>query len=511
MYDLPLLSMTIFLPLLGAFFVLLIREGETNVSRNARAVGLLTSLATLGLAIIDYLQFDPEQTGFQLVERTVWLEGFRIAYHVGVDGISILFVLLTALLMPIALVASWQGVKEDVRAYTACFLILETLIIGSFCALDTLLFYVFFEGVLIPMFLIIGIWGGERRVYSALKFFLYTLLGSVLMLVAIIAIYHEVGTTSIPELLHHRFDNAWQVWLWWAFFASFAVKAPMWPFHTWLPDAHVEAPTAGSVILAGILLKMGGYGFLRFSLPMFPEASASFAHLVFALSMVAVVYTSLIALIQHDMKKLIAYSSVAHMGLVTFGTFSGTLQGLQGAMFQMLSHGLVSAALFLCVGVLYDRLHTREISRYGGLARQMPLYAVAFFILILASIGLPATSGFVGEILVMMSAFEIKGWMAAILGLGMILGAAYALNLYRQVMLGKLEKPDLKRLKDLTFIERMVFVPLVALVLFLGIYPQPVFQLTESAVLTILKRYTIQPVKEVGLSTVEKMIEAKQA
>jgi NADH-quinone oxidoreductase subunit M len=504
MRDLPLLSMTIFLPLVGALFIMLIRGDQDKSKRNARAVGLLTSLATLVLAIIGYLSFEPRLDGFQLIEKREWLSGYKIAYYVGVDGLSILLVLLSAFLMPFALLASWNSIKHRVQSYVVCFLILESMMIGSFCALDTLLFYVFFEGVLIPMFLIIGIWGGERRVYSALKFFLYTLVGSVLMLVAIIAIYHQAGTTEIPLLLEHEFSYDWQVWLWLAFFASFAVKLPMWPVHTWLPDAHVEAPTAGSVILAGVLLKMGGYGFFRFSVPMLPQASATFAEFIFILSMIGVIYTSLVALVQQDMKKLIAYSSVAHMSFVTFGTFSGTLQGMQGAMFQMMSHGIVSAALFLCVGVLYNRTHTREIANYGGVAKQMPLYAIAFMILTFGSIGLPGTSGFVGEFLVLISAFEVKGWMALMMAMGMVLGAAYALGLYRRVMLGQLEKPELKKMVDLTLIEKTVFVPLVAVTILFGIYPQPILKVTEPAMKQILKRYTLQPSKALEMPNITK-------
>ncbi len=492
MLDQPLLSLTIFLPLLGALFVLFMSESSDNAHQNARAVGLLTSLATLVLAIIAFAHFDTHKVGFQLVENREWFSSSKISYHVGVDGISILLVLLSALLMPIAFIASWNSITERVHSYTICFLILETMMIGSFCALDTVLFYVFFEGVLIPMFLIIGIWGGERRIYSAMKFFLYTLFGSVFMLVAIIAIYHQAGTTSIPELLEYNFGYELQIWLWLAFFVSFAVKMPMWPVHTWLPDAHVEAPTAGSVILAGVLLKMGGYGFFRFSLPMFPEASAIFAHPVFILSIIGVIYTSLIAIVQQDMKKLIAYSSVAHMGFVTFGAFSGTLQGLQGSMFQMLSHGIVSSALFLCVGVLYNRMHTRDIAAYGGVARQMPLYAVIFFILILGSLGLPATSGFIGEILVMISAFEVQGWMALCMGLGMIFSAVYALNLYRKIMLGKLEKPELRKLVDLTLNEKIVLIPLAAITIIFGIYPQPILNITEPAIQNIMNKYTLK-------------------
>jgi NADH-quinone oxidoreductase subunit M len=393
------------------------------------------------------------------------------------------------LLTPLALKASVKSIKHKTRTYIAAFLILETMMIGTFCSLDIVYFYIFFESVLIPMFLIIGIWGGERRIYSAFKFFLYTLLGSVLMLIAMIIMVQESQTTHIPLMQNFVFENSLQTWLWLAFFASFAVKVPMFPFHTWLPDAHVEAPTAGSVILAGILLKMGGYGFVRFSLPLFPEASQLFAPLVYTLSVVGVIYTSVVALVQTDMKKLIAYSSVAHMGIVTFGLFSFKEEGIQGAIFQMISHGLVSAALFLCVGVLYDRIHSREITRYGGVAKVMPLYAIAFMIFTFGSIGLPGTSGFVGEILVLISAFSVGGLWAATLGLGMILGAAYALWLYSRVMLNKLEKEDLKKLPDLTSLEKTCFIPLLSLILLLGFYPKPLLDLTHRSVQKLIKPF----------------------
>ncbi|HIP80122.1 MAG TPA: NADH-quinone oxidoreductase subunit M, partial [Kiloniellaceae bacterium] len=399
----PLLSTITFLPLAGALIILLIgrHEDEAVVAKNARYMALWTSFVTFVVSLFLWTGFDRNSADFQFVERVDWIPAFNISYHMGVDGISMMFVLLSTLLTPLCVLASWNAIQTRVKEYMVAFLVLETLMVGMFCALDLVVFYIFFEGVLIPMFLIIGIWGGGRRVYAAFKFFLYTLLGSVLMLLAILAMYFDAGTTDIPTLLAHGFPASMQAWLWLAFFASFAVKIPMWPVHTWLPDAHVEAPTAGSVILAGVLLKMGGYGFLRFSLPMMPLASDFFAPLVFGLSVVAVIYTSLVALAQEDMKKLIAYSSVAHMGFVTIGIFVANQQGIEGAIFQMLSHGIVSAALFLIVGVVYDRMHTRLIDRYDGLVERMPAYALVFMLFMLASVGLPGTSGFVGEFLVL--------------------------------------------------------------------------------------------------------------
>ena len=394
----PILSVTTFLPLVGALFIMMMRGDGEAEKRNARWVALWTTLITFAISLIMIYRFDPSSAEFQFVEKKPWLGG-AISYHMGVDGISLPFVILTTALMPVCIIASWRPIQLRVKEYMVAFLVLETLMVGTFSALDLVVFYLFFEGGLIPMFLIIGVWGGPRRVYASFKFFLYTLLGSVLMLLAIMAMYWESGTTEIPTLLRYGFPRGLQTWAWLAFFASFAVKLPMWPVHTWLPDAHVEAPTAGSVILAAILLKMGGYGFLRFSLPMFPAASHDLAPLVFALSVVAVVYTSLVALVQEDMKKLIAYSSVAHMGFVTMGIFAATTQGVAGGIFQMISHGVVSAALFLCVGVVYDRMHTREIAAYGGLVNRMPLYAAAFMVFTLANVGLPGTSGFIGEFL----------------------------------------------------------------------------------------------------------------
>ena len=407
MVNWPVLSLTTFLPLVGAAFIMMVRGDEVSVARNVRAIALWTSIATFAVSLMIWVGYDLRNAGFQMVEEVHWIPALGINYRVGIDGISIFFVLLSTFLTPLCVLASWEAITKRVREYMIAFLVLETMMVGMFCALDFILFYLFFEGVLIPMFLIIGVWGGPRRVYSAFKFFLYTLTGSVLMLIALLAIYFQAGTTDIPTLLHHAFPVAMQKWLWIALFASFAVKVPMWPFHTWLPDAHVEAPTAGSVILAGVLLKMGGYGFLRFSLPMLPEASHFYAPFVFVLSVIAVIYTSLVALAQEDMKKLIAYSSVAHMGFVTLGIFAFTEQGVQGALFQMLSHGVVSAALFLCVGVVYDRIHSREITRYGGLARRMPAYAAVFMAVMLGSVGLPGTSGFVGGFLVLLGTFRV--------------------------------------------------------------------------------------------------------
>ena len=432
---------------------------------------LWTSLATFAVSLFLWFRFDSGTADFQFVEQVEWLPEFNIAYRMGVDGISLFFVLLSTFLTPICILSSWTAIQTRVKEYMIAFLALETLMVGMFSALDFVIFYVFFEGVLIPMFLIIGVWGGARRIYAAFKFFLFTLLGSVLMLLALLAVYLEVGNTSIVEALVYSFAPDLQIWLWLAFFASFAVKIPMWPVHTWLPDAHVEAPTAGSVILAGVLLKMGGYGFLRFSLPMFPEASEFFTPLIFVLSCVAVIYTSLVALAQEDMKKLIAYSSVAHMGFVTIGIFTATNQGIAGAIFQMLSHGIVSAALFLCVGVVYDRLHTRDIARYGGLVHRMPAYAAVFMVFTLASVGLPGTSGFVGEFLVLLGAFEVNTWVCFLAATGVILGAAYMLYLYRRVIFGKLERVELQTMLDLNPREIAVFAPLVLLVLWMGIYP----------------------------------------
>ncbi|MCB9929429.1 MAG: NADH-quinone oxidoreductase subunit M [Alphaproteobacteria bacterium] len=490
MTGIPLLSLTIFLPLIGALFILFVRGDEQTVARNARYVALWTSVVTFVVSLFLWFGFKPGTAEFQFLEEHQWFPEFNIAYRVGIDGISLFFVLLSTLLTPICVLASWESIKSRVKEYMIAFLVLETFMVGMFCALDFFAFYVFFEGVLIPMFLIIGVWGGGNRIYAAFKFFLYTFLGSVLMLIAILAMYWDVGSASIPAALQHTFSPAMQPWLWIAFFASFAVKMPMWPVHTWLPDAHVEAPTAGSVILAGVLLKMGGYGFLRFSIPMFPLASADFAPLVYGLSCVAVIYTSLVALAQEDMKKLIAYSSVAHMGFVTIGLFTMNQQGVEGAVFQMLSHGVVSGALFLCVGVVYDRLHTREIARYGGLVHNMPKYAFVFMVFTMASVGLPSTSGFVGEFLVLAGAFQDNTWVAALAATGLILGAAYMLYLYRRVIFGRLEKEDLKSLLDLNWREVGIMVPLVVLVFWMGIYPSSFLKLINPSVTAVVEQTT---------------------
>ncbi len=489
MADGYILSLITFLPAVGALLVLILRGEEAAVARNARWIALWTTAITFALSIYMIWQFDPLTASFQFVQKSDWLGG-AINYHMGVDGISVMFVVLTAFLMPACILASWESITKRVREYMMAFLILETLMIGVFCSLDLLQFYVFFEAGLIPMFLIIGVWGGTRRIYASFKFFLYTLLGSVLMLIAIMAMYWQSGTMDIPTLLNHPFPTAMQPWLWIAFFASFAVKMPMWPVHTWLPDAHVEAPTAGSVILAGVLLKMGGYGFLRFSLPMFPIASADFAPLIFALSVIAIVYTSLVALVQEDMKKLIAYSSVAHMGFVTMGIFAGNTQGVEGGIFQMLSHGWVSAALFLCVGIIYDRLHTRDIAAYGGLVNRMPLYAAAFMIFTMANIGLPGTSGFVGEFLTIMGTFKVNTWVAFGATSGVILSAGYALYLYRRIVFGALEKETVKNMLDLNRREIFTLGPLVVATILFGIYPAPIFHIMAVSVEHLIANYT---------------------
>jgi len=488
MNDWPLLSLVTFLPATGALFILLIRGEDELVARNARVVALWTSLFTFLLSLLLWTGFDSSSAAFQFTEKHEWLGG-NITYHMGLDGISMLFVILTTFLTPICILASWESITVRVKDFMIAFLVLETLMIGVFGALDLVLFYLFFEGGLIPMFLIIGVWGGQRRVYASFKFFLYTLAGSVLMLIAIMAMYWDAGTTDIPALLAHRFDPGMQKWLWLAFFASFAVKVPMWPVHTWLPDAHVEAPTAGSVILAGILLKMGGYGFLRFSLPMFPAASDYFTPLMFGLSIIAIIYTSLVALMQKDMKKLIAYSSVAHMGFVTIGIFTINLQGLQGAMVQMISHGLVSGALFLCVGVIYDRMHTREIDAYGGLVHRMPVYAFTFMLFTLATVGLPGTSGFVGEFLILVGAYQVNTWVAALAATGVVLGAAYSLWLYRRVVFGALSKDSLKNILDMDRREIAVFAPLIVATIWFGVYPMPLLDVTAVSLANLISQY----------------------
>jgi NADH-quinone oxidoreductase subunit M len=485
----PILSVVTFLPLVGALIVYVSRGDDEAAKRNSRWIALWTTLVTFGISLILVWRFDPSNTDFQFVEKTSWL-ATGITYHMGVDGISLPLIILTTAILPICIIASWRSVTVRVREYMMAFLILETLMVGTFSALDLVLFYLFFEGGLIPMFLIIGVWGGPRRVYASFKFFLYTFLGSVLMLLAIMAMYWNGNTTDIPTLLHASLPRSLQTWAWLAFFASFAVKMPMWPVHTWLPDAHVEAPTAGSVILAAILLKMGGYGFLRFSLPMFPLASHDFAPLIFTLSVIAVVYTSLVALMQEDMKKLIAYSSVAHMGFVTMGIFAGTMQGVAGGMFQMISHGIVSGALFLCVGIVYDRMHTREIAAYGGLVNRMPLYAMVFMVFTMANVGLPGTSGFIGEFMTLIGTFKVSIPTAFFATTGVILSAAYALWLYRKVVFGALVKPSLMSIKDLTLRECVTLFPLVALSIFFGVYPKPVLDMSAASVQQLVNNYT---------------------
>lgn len=488
MFDWPILSTITYLPLLGALFIFLIPGEEETVNRNARAVALWTTLATFILSLVMLFEFDGGSAELQFREHADWLGG-GMDYVMGVDGISVLFIILTTSLMPLCILASWTSVKTRIREYMVAFLVLETLMIGVFCAQDLLLFYLFFEAGLIPMFLIIGIWGGSRRIYASFKFFLYTLLGSVLMLLALIYMYWQVGTTNMAALADFRFTQSEQTWLWLAFFASFAVKLPMWPVHTWLPDAHVEAPTAGSVILAGVLLKMGGYGFLRFSLPMFPLATDMFTDLVFALSVIAIIYTSLVALAQEDMKKLIAYSSVAHMGFVTMGIFAATQQGVQGAMFQMLSHGWISGALFLCVGIIYDRMHTREIAAYGGLANRMPVYAAVFMLFTMANVGLPGTSGFVGEFLTIVGTFQVSTWTALLAATGVILSACYALTLYRKISFGELEHEALQSITDMNGREIAVLAAPVAATVVFGFWPMPILDLVSTSVEALLTDY----------------------
>jgi len=507
-----LLSIVTFLPAVAAAILALFLRGDDAAAQtNAKVFALITTSVTFLISLFILSGFNPADTGFQFVEERAWILGLQ--YKLGVDGISVLFVMLTTFLMPITILACWS-VETRVKEYMIAFLLLETLMLGVFMALDLVLFYLFFEAGLIPMFLIIGIWGGKDRIYAAFKFFLYTFIGSVLMLVAMIAMYMDAGTTDIPALLTHTFasDNfsvlgihivgGMQTLMFLAFFASFAVKMPMWPVHTWLPDAHVQAPTAGSVVLAAILLKMGGYGFLRFSLPMFPVGSEVMSDFVLWLSAIAIVYTSLVALAQEDMKKLIAYSSVAHMGYVTAGIFSFNQQGLDGAIFQMLSHGFISGALFLCVGVIYDRMHTREIDAYGGLVNRMPAYAMIFMFFTMANVGLPGTSGFVGEFLTLMGMFQANTWVAMVATTGVILSAAYALWLYRRVVMGELIKESLKAITDMNARERWIFAPLVVMTILLGIYPSLVTDLIGPSVAALIENF------ESGLPVVEQLVEA---
>ncbi|MGX9353789.1 NADH-quinone oxidoreductase subunit M [Roseobacteraceae bacterium S113] len=494
-----LLSLTTFIPALAALILaVFLRGDDAAAQRNAKWLALAATSVTFFVSLFVYFQFDPSDTGFQMVEQGEWLLGLQ--YKMGVDGISVLFVMLTTFMMPLVIAASWE-VTERVKEYMIAFLLLETLMLGVFMALDLVLFYLFFEAGLIPMFLIIGIWGGKNRIYASFKFFLYTFLGSVLMLVAMVAMFADAGTADVEALMNHQFGSesfsvlgiqivgGLQTLLFLAFFASFAVKMPMWPVHTWLPDAHVQAPTAGSVVLAAILLKMGGYGFLRFSLPMFPVGADVLAPLVLWMSAIAIVYTSLVALVQEDMKKLIAYSSVAHMGYVTMGIFAANQQGIDGAIFQMLSHGFISAALFLCVGVIYDRMHTREIDAYGGLVNRMPAYALIFMLFTMANVGLPGTSGFIGEFLTLMGVFQVNTWVAMVATTGVILSAAYALWLYRRVVFGDLIKESLKTITDMTTRERAIFAPLVFFTLLLGVYPAPILDVIGPSVAALVDQY----------------------
>lgn len=484
-----ILTILTFLPLVGVFFLLIVPGNDDLAKNNMRRIALATTLVTFVFSLVMWAMFDSSNAGFQFVQNYSWIGDNVIGYRMGVDGISILFIVLTGLLMPMCVLASWESVQNRVREYFVAFLILEFLMIGVFATLDLAMFYVFFEGGLIPMFLIIGIWGGKKRIQASYKFFFYTFIGSVLMLLAVMAMYWQAGTLDIAKLLQFKFSSESQYWLWLAFFASLAVKMPMWPFHRWLPEAHVEAPTAGSVILAAILLKMGGYGFLRFSLPMFPEASAYFSNFVFFLSVAAIIITSLVALVQEDIKKLIAYSSVAHMGYVTMGIFAGNMLGIQGAIFQMISHGIVSGALFLCVGVIYDRMHTRQIDAYGGLVERMPKYAFAFMVFTMANVGLPGTSGFVGEFLTLMGIFQVNTWVAFGAAFGVIFSAGYALWLYRRVIFGVLEKENLKAILDMSPREMAVIVPLIILTIFFGFYPAPILDATAASVEQLVNQY----------------------
>ncbi len=505
-FENSILTLVTWLPILGAAILLVTPKTATSA---LRWISLATTVVVFALSLALWNAFDPSNSGFQFVVNMPWI-GDSIGYRVGVDGISVLFVVLTALLMPAVVISSWD-VDLRFKEYMIVFLVLETLMIGVFTTLDLAMFYVFFEGTLLPMFLIIGIWGGSARIQAAYKFFFYTFVGSVLMLLAMMAMYWDAGTTDIAKLSTHQFPVGMQTWLWLAFFASLAVKMPMWPFHRWLPEAHVQAPTAGSVILAAILLKLGGYGFLRFSLPMFPEASAQFANFVFVLSVAAIILTSLIALVQTDIKKLIAYSSVAHMGFVTMGIFAGNALGIQGAMFQMISHGIVSGALFLCVGVIYDRMHTREISAYGGLVERMPRYAFAFMVFTMANVGLPGTSGFVGEFLTLMAVFQINTWVAFFAAFGVILSAGYALWLYRRVIFGALTKDSLKGILDLNLREKVVLYPLIVMTVVFGFYPAPILDTTASAVDNLVSHYSSAVGRDPAVDLADQRIELNYA
>ena len=489
--NFPILSAIILIPLIGAFFILATKGTDKNIEKNSKYVAIFSSIANFFLSLLLWFYFDEASYEFQFVEKKKWIPGF-VDFQIGVDGISILFIVLTTFIAPICILSGIRSIKFKIKEFLIAILVMETLMIGVFCSLDLVIFYLFFEAGLIPMFLIIGIWGGPKRVYSAFKFFLFTLLGSVLMLVAIISIYWTTGTTDVIKLLDIRLPYDLQLLFWLAFFISFAVKLPMWPFHTWLPDAHVEAPTAGSVILAAILLKMAGYGFIRFSIGLFPIASDYFTPLIFSLSIIAIIYTSLVALMQDDMKKLIAYSSVAHMGFVTIGIFSLTTQGLVGSIFQMISHGLISAALFLCVGVVYDRYHSRMISSYGGLVTYMPKYALMFMIFVLAALGLPGTSGFVGEFLILIGIFQKSVIVAVFASLGIILVAAYMLWLYGRVMFGKVMNSEIKSIKDLNKTELYILITLSFLILFLGFYPEPLFNTVDASINNLIEKYEFE-------------------
>jgi len=488
--NFPILSTIIFIPLVGSLFILITKGSDKNVEKNSKYVAIFTSVTNFLLSLFLWYSFDRSTSNFQFVEEKVWMDGF-INFKLGIDGISILFILLTTLITPLCIFSGINSLKFKIKEFLIAILVLETLMLGVFCSLDLVIFYLFFEGGLIPMFLIIGIWGGPKRVYSSFKFFLFTLLGSVLMLVAIISIYWITGTTDVVTLLDLRIGEKYQYLLWLAFFSSFAVKMPMWPVHTWLPDAHVEAPTAGSVVLAAILLKMAGYGFIRFSLGLFPLASYYFTPMVFTLSVIAIIYTSLVALMQDDMKKLIAYSSVAHMGFVTIGIFSITKQGLDGSIVQMISHGLISAGLFLSVGVIYDRYHSRMISSYSGLANIMPKYAFILMIFTLASLGLPGTSGFVGEFLILIGVFQTSVITAIMASLGIILAAAYMLWLYKRIIFGRLINEQMKVMKDINKAEIYIFAPLIFLILYFGFYPDPLFSTIDISVNELIKNYQI--------------------
>ncbi|MFZ4761838.1 MAG: NADH-quinone oxidoreductase subunit M [Alphaproteobacteria bacterium] len=506
----PVLSVITFFPLIGVLLLLLMNDKTPQGVKAIRWTGLLVSILGFLVSLFILKYFDPSITGFQLVEKHAWIEELNIWYMKGVDGISIWFIIISTFLKPFCVLCSWESITTRVKEFMIALMLLQVMMVGMFTATDMLLVYLFFEGVLIPMYVMVGIWGGKNRLYAAYKFFLYTLIGSLLMLLAMLTIYLEVGTTDMSVILQHNFDPKLQIWLWLGFFASFAVKSPIWPVHTWLPDAHTEAPTAGSVMLAGVLLKMGGYGLLRFSIQMLPQATEYFAPLVYTLSIVAIIYTSLVALAQKDLKKLIAYSSVAHMGYVTLGLFTLNQQGMEGAMMQMLSHTVVSAALFLCVGVVYDRLHTRDIARYGGIARNMPAFAVVFMILTLASIGVPGTAGFVGELLAVLGAFKVNNSVAILACTGMVLGAAYMLNLYKNVFLGPKHPEDAAAMTDLNLREKLMFAPMIALVIFMGVYPDPFRLVMQDTIRSVITKHEVS-IAENSLLSKPKISVAEEA